>query len=129
MIPSTILTFCLVLITSSALAQPVKSAPRMSGRALVDQYLGSPAEAGDMSARTFAYHQLAKGYLDGINDATEGTVWCYSGRWKSDERDHALIVELAKLPPEVLRGNAAPLVLNFLRKKYPCPAGSTKKGE
>ena len=82
-----------------------------------------------MSARTFAYHQLAKGYLDGINDATEGTAWCYTGRWKSDERDHALIIELAKLPPEVLRGNAAPLVLDFLRKKYPCPAGSTTKGE
>lgn len=126
---SIILTSYLLLTLSAAMAQPVKFAPHMSGRALVDNYLGPPAEFGDMSARTFAYHQLAKGYLDGINDATEGTVWCYTGRWKSDERDHALIIELAKLPPEVLRGNAAPLVLDLLREKYPCPAGLTKKRE
>jgi hypothetical protein len=104
------------------LAQSAQVAPRMTGQQLVDQFRGPPEEYGKMSGRTFTYHQLAQGYLDGINDATEGKLWCYSGRWKPDERDHALILEMSKLPPDVLKGNAAPLVLDFLRKKYPCPA-------
>ena len=127
--PSFVLTVCLALPLSSAIAQPADLAPRMSGKALVDQFLGPPEEAKEMSTRTFAYHQHAKGYLDGINDATEGRLWCYTGRWKPHERDLALILELAKLPPAVLSGNAAPLVLDFLQKKYPCSAGSAKRGE
>ncbi|MGZ8340697.1 MAG: hypothetical protein ACXWU9_14055, partial [Telluria sp.] len=66
---------CMALVASTPMAQPAKSAPRMSGQQLVDQFRGPPGEFADMSARTFAYHQLARGYLDGINDATEGSMW------------------------------------------------------
>ena len=118
---------CLALAMSGAMAQPVQFAPRLTGQQLVDLFRGPPDESAEVSAQTFAYHQQAKGYLDGINDATEGIVWCYSGRWKADERDHALIHSLAKLPPNTLSGNAAPLVLDFLRKKYPCSTTQAQK--
>lgn len=125
--PTAVLTLCFVLTIPICVAQPAKVAPRMTGQQLVDQFQGPPEEYGKMSGRTFTYHQLAQGYLDGINDATEGKLWCYSGRWKPDERDHALILQMSKLPPEVLKGNAAPLVIDFLRKKYPCPAAAPAK--
>lgn len=124
---STAIAVWLTLATSAPMAQPVKVAPRMSGQQLVDQFRGPPGEFGNMSARTFAYHQLARGYLDGINDATEGALWCYTGRWKPDERDNAVILELSKLPPAALQGNAAPLVLAFLQRNYPCPTNPAAK--
>ena len=127
--PPFFLCLCLALPVASAIAQPADLAPRLSGKSLVEQFLGPPEEAKEMKARTFAYHQHAKGYLDGINDATEGSLWCYTGRMKPHERDLALIVELAKLPPSTLRENAAPLVLDFLRRKYPCPIVPSKNGE
>ncbi|WP_426176645.1 Rap1a/Tai family immunity protein [Massilia sp. TWR1-2-2] len=110
----------LSLLTPMCAAQPAKVAPRMTGQQLVDQFLGPPKEYGKMSGRTYTYHQLAQGYLDGINDATEGKLWCYTGRWKPHERDSELILELSKLPAATLKGTAAPLVLEFLIKKYPC---------
>lgn len=101
----------------------------MTGQQLVDQFRGPPGEFANMSARTFAHHQLARGYLDGINDATEGSLWCYTGRWKPDERDNAVILELGKLAAATLQGNAAPLVLAFLQKKYPCSTNPAVKGK
>lgn len=125
--PITVLVLSCILTTSICVAQPAQVAPRMTGQQLVHQFMGPPEEYGNMSGRNFTYHQLAQGYLDGINDATEGKLWCYSGRWKPHERDRALILEMSKLPPATLQGNAAPLVLDFLSNKYPCPATSPVK--
>ena len=103
-------------------AQTAAQAPRMSGQDLIDNFRVPPGEDVPMNPRRLFTHQLARGYLDGINDATEGLVWCYRGRLKPIERDYELIAELAKLPHATLKGNAAPLALDFLRKKYPCPS-------
>lgn len=118
---------CLGCFFTFSFAQPARIAPRMSGQALVSQFSG-PSNAGNLpwDERDFARHQLAQGYLDGVNDTTEGSLWCYNGRWESEERDMDVIGALKKLPPEILKGNAALLVVNFLRDKYPCAGPSTK---
>jgi Rap1a immunity proteins len=116
------LAMYLALSSRTTHAQPVKIAPRMSGQMLVDQYLGPPGStAGKLSGPDFVAQQAAKGYLDGIHDATEGRVWCYSGRIKPHELNFSLVWSLKDLPKETLKGNAAPLVVSLLSKKYPCP--------
>lgn len=115
-------TLCIAATALPTFAQPAKIVPRMTGQTLIDQFLGPPSLKNQaLSGRHFIEHQLAQGYLDGIHDATEGTVWCYAGNAKPHTLDYSLVWSLKELSPDALQANAALLVLDFLRKKYPCP--------
>jgi hypothetical protein len=116
-----ILAMYLGLSTKAIHAQPAEIAPRMSGQMLLDRFQGPPNLNGKpLTGLDQMYRTLAQGYLHGINDATEGRDWCYTGRIKPDELDDRVISALKNLPADILSGNAAPLVVNFLRHKYPC---------
>jgi hypothetical protein len=115
------LVLCLTLALPDCLAQRASIAPRMTGQMLVRQFLGPPDQGNNpLGGQDFIYQQQAQGYLSGIYDATEGKLWCYSGNWQPDTLDFNLIGELQKLPAATLKSNAAPLVLAYLQKKYPC---------
>lgn len=121
----------LVLIALSTVAGAAVSQPYQgttSGETLLRSYMGSATprddpflEGGDILDR-----QLARGFMDGIKDATEGTTWCYIGG-KPHELNDDIAAELAKLPPAVLKGRAAPLVLAALRQRFPCPPPTTTR--
>lgn len=75
-----------------------------------------------VEADRYADRALAAMYLTGVKDATQGTTWCVHGVFKPDELDDELIAALRKLPIVKLRDNAAPLVLDALRARFPCVA-------
>jgi hypothetical protein len=93
----------------------------MTGDTLVRSYMGPPEarndvflKGGDAIAR-----ETARGYMDGIKDATEGTVWCFV-TGLPHELNEDIVGAIEKLPLEERKGNAGPLVVKVLRQLYPC---------
>lgn len=98
----------------------------ISGETLLRDYMGPPRPRDDLFLKggDIVDHEMARGYMNGIKDATEGTAWCYvSG--KSHELNDDIAAALKKLKPEQRRGRAAPLVVNALRQRFPCPSNRT----
>ena len=93
----------------------------IDGATLLHNYVGPPRPRDDpfLKGGDSLNHELARGYLDGIKDATQGTVWCYRGG-QPHELSQDITDELAKLSPTELKGPAAPLVMKALRQLYPC---------
>lgn len=86
-----------------------------------------PVSAGELSAAVLAARltgtshsdsqvdYFAKGYLDGMLDATEGTVWCQPAAVKLD---HDFDIELLRgLTKE---GPADIAVASYIESRYPC---------
>jgi hypothetical protein len=99
----------------------------ISGQTLLRDYLGPPRPRDDpwLKGGDIVNREMARGYMDGIKDATEGTVWCYvSG--KPHELNEDIVNSLQELKPEQLKGRAAPLVINALRQLFPCPSTGRK---
>jgi hypothetical protein len=93
----------------------------MTGEELVTKLLKAPTSDHDPFNREIAY-----AYLNGIKDGTQGSVWCFTGRIKPDELNVELASALrARRTAEELKRNAAPLVLDELRRRFPC---KTAKG-
>ena len=93
-----------------------------TGESLVRDFLGPPGHQGELRGQDYLEHEAARGYIDGIKDATQGTGWCYAGRIKPHELNFELVETIRGLPASARKGNAAPLVVNALRAKFPCPA-------
>lgn len=111
----------IVLVTGlTVVAACAKAAPPfaygMTGEALVQKFDGDK----------YADRELGAMYLTGVKDTTQGTAWCLQGTVKPDELDSELVASLKRLPVEKLRGNAAPLVVDLLRAKFPCSANRSK---
>jgi hypothetical protein len=114
-------------------AQPVTVASWMTGAALVELYNG-----GSLSDITEGYghftredridyrrrlaKERAEAYVDGVHDATEGRMWCYNAmaRPKPTTLHEEILWGLRALPASQLKGNAADLVVEIWRKKWPC---------
>jgi hypothetical protein len=111
-------------ITLPCVAQPVSTAPWMTGQQLVELY-NRPSGAQSRTEAT-AREQLrqyqAEAYLNGVHDATEGKDWCYSTKYNphQDELWSDALWGLRALPPDQLKRNAAELIVNIWRKKWPC---------
>ena len=122
----------LALGTSCA-AQPVTVAPWMSGESLVQLYAG-----GDISDIQGSYgrftqedridvrHRISKeraeAYVDGVHDATEGKLWCYSQvtRPKPGTLHEEVLWALRAMPADQLKRNASDLIVETWRRKWPC---------
>lgn len=120
-----------VLVTGLALAtSPALSASfsySVTGEMLVRKFEGPAPHSNDrLKGNDYLDREVARGYISGVKDATEGTAWCARGKFKPDELDSELVATVKKLPAEKLRGNAAPLVLDVLRAKFPCSANRSK---
>lgn len=94
----------------------------MSGEALLRDYMGPlrPRDDPFLKGGDIVNQQMARGYMNGIKDATEGMAWCYV-TGKPHELNDDIAAALMKLTPEELQGRAAPLVVNALRQRFPCP--------
>jgi hypothetical protein len=126
------LRIALTLMALSTMPATATAGPHypgtITGDLLLRSYMG-PSERRDdpfLKAGDIVDRQLARGFMDGIKDATEGTAWCYvSG--KPHELNDDIAAALSKLPPETLKGRAAPLVVAALRERFPCRNGSLRR--
>lgn len=96
--------------------------PTMTGEALSRYYLGhSEPRHESLKGGDYVNREMARGYMDGIKDMTEGTVWCNPGG-NPDELNEDIAGAISKLPPQVQKRNAGHLVANALQQLFPCPA-------
>lgn len=63
-------------------------------------------------------------YLDGIKDASQGRVWCDVNQFKTPDMADHIVVEFSRMSAAERKRSAAPLILDILRRDYPC-AGAT----
>ncbi|MFC0253863.1 Rap1a/Tai family immunity protein [Massilia consociata] len=135
------LTLLCLVIAYPCLAQPTTKTPWMTGERLV-KLLGNmdPARVSwtpDSPFRTRAIAaeyldmsngEFVHGYIQAVHDATEGRDWCEDQRYKP--KPHELEDDarraLQKMPDAQLRRNAAELIVEVWRQKWPCPAGQRR---
>jgi hypothetical protein len=129
---SIILLFLAIVLPPTFGAAPDAAGARtypgtISGATLLRDYMGPPRARDDpwLKGGDIVDHEMARGYMNGIKDATEGMAWCYvSG--KPHELNEDIASALQDLKPEQLKGRAAPLVVNALRQRFPCPPAGRK---
>ncbi|UOD32993.1 hypothetical protein INH39_15965 [Massilia violaceinigra] len=95
---------------------------------MLQDYTG-PARVNDdpfLKGADIVKHQMARGYMNGVKDASEGTQWCNNGR-VSHEVNEDIATELRKLTPAQRKGPAAPLVIQALQKRFPCTSVRSSK--
>lgn len=121
--------FCSVIVISLCLPCSVHAAPyaypfnAMTAEQVVAKLLKEPSAEIDYIER-----DMTHSYVNGVKDATQGSAWCFVGAILP----HELNVELAFAISENrkaadLKRNAVPLLLDELRKRYPCKSGKGGK--
>jgi hypothetical protein len=124
-----------------AAAQHADLAPWMTGERLVkmlgnvdsatiawtpDSPFRSRAIAAEFLDRTNG--EFVHGYIHAVHDATEGKVWCWSDRHQPhpDELEADARDALQHMPDAQLKRNAAALIAEVWRAKWPCPAAKRR---
>lgn len=120
-----------LLISIPCAAQPVSSAPWMTGEQLLKKVTVRPGVKGnfDLTPDEYVEAERARAYIDGVHDTTEGKAWCYSERFRPGPEalvDNVL-VELRKLPPQQLKRNAGDLIAEIWARKWPCPGRGNQR--
>lgn len=114
--------------------------PRMSGERLLKQL--EPVEAGAIaeaagkfskdelaSLRTMRNVEFVQGYLAAVFDQTEGTAWCYDPKSKTPKPDTLWDESrwaLHRFSATQLKRNAAELLTEIWREKWPCSSGGAR---
>lgn len=95
------------------------TAPRLSAAQLLAYFQPSSQQSlqPDLAPGEQRY---GEGYLAGVADATQGRLWCDTGRVKTVELDGIVLGELKKLPAAARQREAAPLVVAILARRFPC---------
>jgi len=114
-------------LAGPALAQPVSVAPWMTGGQLLElaKWPAGARDNLDLTPQQKMSHQMAKLYLHGVHDATEGKAWCYSEQYrpKPGVIEDAALDGLRTMSAAQLKGNAADLVVQAWASKWPCHSG------
>jgi hypothetical protein len=111
------------LLDPTEFAPDITSAPLISAQTLVDSLRRRrDAKSGrERGAQHRSEFDQARGYLRGVKDGGTDVAWCAPSRLPAHEVDGEIIGYLAKLPPGVRAGEAAPLIKAALRTRFPCP--------
>jgi hypothetical protein len=134
-----LLALFLVLVGPACLADA--PAPRMTGERLLKKLI--PIEAKTMSpdptgkltqAELASLHtmwnvEFVQGYLAALYDETEGKAWCYDAKSKTPKPDTFWDESrwgLHRLTAIQLKQNAATLLVEVWRQKWPCPSGGAR---
>lgn len=87
-----------------------------TGQNLLDAMMKSPVTDKDYYDQQLAFH-----YMNGIKDGTEGIAWCFSAYQLPHELNYDLLHTIReKRSKKELKGNAGPLIVAELRRRYPC---------
>ena len=108
------------VIQTAALPQAYKDPHNMmTGMEVAEKILTPPQPGAD-----FVERDIAHAYVNGIKDATQGVSWCFNSAIVPHELNIEIVSAMRKArTEEELKGNAAPLLLAELRKRYPCKRG------
>lgn len=113
-----------LLVSLPCTAQPVSSAPWMTGAQLLRQLTFRPEVKNnfDLTPEEYVEAERARAYVDGVHDMTEGKSWCYSERYHPgpDALMDDVIVGLRKLPVQQLKRSAGDLIAEIWARKWPC---------
>ena len=131
-----------LLLLAAALALPAEAqhadvTPWMTGQHLVkmlgnvnpeninwtpDSPFRSRAAAAEFQDRTNG--EFVHGYIQAVHDATEGKLWCLSDKYQPhpEELEADARHALQRMPDAELKRNAAALIAEVWRSKWPCPA-------
>lgn len=131
-----------LLLAAASNAQPAAVTPWMTGARFV-KLLGNvdPATVNwtpDSPFRTRAIaaefedvrnREIVHGFIQGVHDATEGKGWCWSARYKPapDELENDVRSALQQMSDTQLKRNAADLIVEVWRARWPCPADPSSK--
>lgn len=74
----------------------------------------------DPSGYAYLLREKAYSYLDGARDSAEGQAWCDVNQLKTPDLADALAEDIARLPAAERKKNAAVLLLQLLKRRYPC---------
>lgn len=124
-----------------AQAQPAAEVPWMTGARLVERLGNSdprtihwtpesplPSRAVAAQFQDMVNGEFVQGYVSALRDATEGKEWCWS---QYKPKPHVLIDEatrsLQTMTDEQLKRNAADLIVEHWRAKFPCPGGAARR--
>jgi hypothetical protein len=132
------LLLALMLAIPSGQAQRAAVAPWMTGERLLQRLaptdpsnvILSPHSVLPTKPLVAEHHSMmnrefVQGYITAIHDATEGKAWCYNEHYKSPKPDTFWDESrwgLHRLSPVELKRNAADLLVEIWREKWPCPA-------
>jgi hypothetical protein len=108
-------------LSGAASAQPVSQAPWMTGEQLL-RLISYASIQGARSPEQDMDSERARLYIDGVHDATEGKTWCYSTRYQPGREalQSDVAAGLRQLRPDQLQRDAANLIIEIWRKKWPC---------
>lgn len=119
-----------LLAAGACMAQPANVAPWLTGARLLTMLTYPPGKGTfDLTPEQYADKENARFYIDAVHDATEGKAWCYSERYRLGPLvlHEDVVIGLRALPPAQLQRNAAELVTEIWRKKWPCQDGRTPR--
>lgn len=108
-------------VTLSAAAPQAYTYPSnmMTGEVVASRLLTPARSHEDIFER-----DIAHAYVNGIKDGTQGTLWCFAGAILPHELNIAIVSAMRQARTvEEMNGNAAPLLLAELRRRYPCKRG------
>jgi hypothetical protein len=80
----------------------------------------------DPTGQEYLDREKAYSYLDGVRDSAEGRVWCDVDQLKTPDLAYELADDIAKLPAVERKKNASLLLLEQLKRHYPCRNGSKR---
>jgi hypothetical protein len=106
-------SFFLAALPIVAQAAPYQSV--MNGEQFAAMLAKQPANQFEYRERDRAY-----AYLDGVRDATLGTIWCPTQPRKTHELAYDAADYMRGLHAELRKESAARLLLTYLSKQYPC---------
>lgn len=132
-----LLVFVMAPLATPAAAQHADALPWMTGERLVKLWgnvdpstlhwsPASPVRTRAVAAevRDLANGEFAHGYIHAVHDATEGRAWCWSDKYQPhpDELEAEARDALQRMPAAQLSRNAADLIVEVWRRRWPCAA-------
>lgn len=91
-----------------------------------DQFVSMMNRPEPRSGYDNMQREKAYSYLDGARDSAEGRVWCDVNELKTPDLAYELAAEIAKLPVAERKRNASLLLLEQLKRMYPCRKDGSK---
>lgn len=109
-----------LLLTSQYSYAAEKSSGFISGEKLISQFKGNnPYPAPNQNVGKALSIEFASGYLSGIIESTEGTIWCNKYGTMPNEIKADVQSYIEKLPEKQRQQEARVLIVKALKKNYP----------
>ncbi|GGY68276.1 hypothetical protein GCM10007387_58080 [Pseudoduganella albidiflava] len=86
-----------------------------------DRFVQMIGSTKSLDSYEYTLREKAYSYLDGVRDGTEGRDWCDVNQLKTPDLAYELAADLARLPAAERKKNASILLLDLLRRRFPCP--------